>query len=399
MTRYGTLWLVLFLAASPVFAQNPYYDHGSFPSGGSLGSSAAMRAELDLIEAGFAKLPTFSGNANKIVTVNSGATALTATDAPIPSGAAFPVSPSTNALFFITDDTTPGACDSSGGTEVTLCRWDGAAWVPVLGGSAAIVTLDSAYDGGRVINGATLAAPVEIGNGTQAVEVGGDATLGGFIRPKPLGDSVWNCWATYNCKLVDRNTNQTMLIINPLGASPRLKFVFQPGYTLLGSVPVTLYPRGAATYSEASIVSNQPRSGYIQVTDADTDAVDFRFVVTGKMAGATTATVRLYGVSDHASPSGNIVLNCAMRANRPGTDTYVAHSTTGEQAITLTPATQNRPVSAVTSAITINGTVAEFAEVEGSCEVNAGSTTSAQLTDFFLRAEALVQLSVNSWSD
>lgn len=267
------------------------------------------------------------------------------------------------------------------------------------GGSVAGVTLGQAATNGRVITSATTATPVEIGNGTQAIEAGGDAALGGFIRPKPLGDSPWNCWATYNCKLVDRNTNQTMLIINPLGASPRLKFVFQSGYTLLGSVPVTLYPRGAATYSEASIVSNQPRSGYIQVTDADTDAVDFRFVVTGKMAGATTATVRLYGVSDHATPSGNIVLNCAMRANRPGTDTYVAHSTTGEQAITLTPATQNRPVSAVTSAITINGTVAEFAEVEGSCEVNAASTTSAQLTDFFLRAEALVQLSVNSWSD
>lgn len=267
------------------------------------------------------------------------------------------------------------------------------------GGSGAGVTLNQAATNGRVITSATTATPVEIGNGTQAMEAGGDATLGGFIRPKPLGDSPWNCWATFNCVLMDRNTGNPMLVINPLGASPRLKFVFQSGYTLLGSVPVTLYPRGAASYSEASIVSNQPKSGYIQVTDADTDAVDFRFVVTGKMAGATTATVRLYGVSDRASPSGNIVFNCAMRSNRPGTDTYVAHSTTGEQAITLTPATQYRPVSAVTSAITINGTVAEFSEIEGSCEVNASSTTSAQLTDFFLRAEALVQLSVNSWSD
>ena len=267
------------------------------------------------------------------------------------------------------------------------------------GGSVAGVTLGQAFTNGRVVTGATTATPAEFGNGTQAIEVGGDATLGGFIRSKPIGDSPWNCWATYNCVLMDRNTNNPMLVINPLGASPRLKFVFQPGFTLLGSVPVTLYPRGAASYSEASIVSNQPKSGWIQITDADTDAVDFRTVVTGKMAGATTATVRLYGVSDHASPSGNIVFNCAIRSNRPGTDTYVAHSTTGEQAITLTPATQNRPVSAATSAITINGTVAEFAELEGSCEVNASSTTSAQLTDFFLRAEGLVQLSVDSWSD
>ena len=267
------------------------------------------------------------------------------------------------------------------------------------GGSIAGVTLGQAATNGRVISSATTATPVEIGNGTQAIEVGGDATLGGFLRPKPPGDSPWNCWATYNCVVMDRNTNSPILTINPLGASPRLKFTFNSGFTLLGSVPVALYPRGAASYSEASIVTNQPKSGWIQVTDADTDAVDFRTVVTGKMAGATTATVRLYGVSDHASPSGNIVFNCAIRSNRPGTDTYAAHSTTGEQALTLTPSTQNRPVSAATSAITINGTVAEFAELEGSCEVNASSTTSAQLTDFFLRAEGLLQLSVNSWSD
>ena len=267
------------------------------------------------------------------------------------------------------------------------------------GGSTAAVTLGQAATNGRVIASATTATPVEIGNGVQGVEVGGDAALGGFIRPKPIGDSPWNCWALYNCVLVDRNTNNPILTINPLGASPRLKFTFNSGFTLLGSVPVALYPRGAASYSESSIVANQPKSGWVKITDADTDAVDFRTVVTGKMTGATTATVRLYGVSDHATPSGNIVFNCAIRSNRPGTDTYVAHSTTGEQAITLTPATQNRPVSAVTSSITINGTVAEFAELEGSCEVNAASTTSAQLTDFFLRAEALVQLSVNSWSD
>lgn len=317
------------------------------------------------------------------------------------NGPSFPTAPVVNDLFLLTNDSADGSCDPTGGTgAVTLCRWTGSEWTAVVGvGSPVTVTLDAAYDGGRVIDSATVAVPVEIGNGTQAVEIGGDATLGGFVRSKPLGDSAWNCWATYNCVLMDRNTNNPILTINPLGASPRLKFTFNTGFTLLGSVPVTLYPRGAATYSEASIVTNQPKSGWIQITDADTDAVDFRTVVTGKMAGATTATLRLYGVSDHATPSGNIVFNCAIRSNRPGTDTYVAHSTTGEQALTLTPATQNRPVSAVTSAITINGTVAEFAELEGSCEVNAASTTSAQLTDFFLRAEALMQLSVNSWSD
>lgn len=279
------------------------------------------------------------------------------------------------------------------GTPEELTPEDAATLIGISSG------LDANFDTAKEIDGATSANPLIIGNGTQKLELFGDATMGGTIRPSPLGDSTWRCWTNFNCIIRDEEAGATIFTIDPDAASRNAMYRFGTNYKPLASIPITLFPRGAASYSEASIVTNQPKGGYIQVTDADTDAVDFRFVVTGKMVEATTATVRLYGVSDNATPSGNIVLNCAMRSNRPGTDTYVAHSTTGEQAITLTPATQNRPVSAVTSAITINGTVAEFAEIEGSCEVNATSTTSAQMTDFFLRSEAIVQLSVNSWSD
>lgn len=56
-----------------------YYDHTGFPSTGSAGLSASMRAELANIEAGFAKLPTMAGNANKIVVVAGSGTSLTTT--------------------------------------------------------------------------------------------------------------------------------------------------------------------------------------------------------------------------------------------------------------------------------------------------------------------------------
>ena len=58
---------------------NDYYTHGSYPSVGSPPSSAAMRAELDLISAGFDKLPLFTGNASKAVIVNGAGTAMTVT--------------------------------------------------------------------------------------------------------------------------------------------------------------------------------------------------------------------------------------------------------------------------------------------------------------------------------
>ncbi len=52
-----------------------WYDHTSYPSNGALGSSSALRSELDLIEAGFGKLAGLAGNGGKIVAINAGATA------------------------------------------------------------------------------------------------------------------------------------------------------------------------------------------------------------------------------------------------------------------------------------------------------------------------------------
>lgn len=57
---------------------NPYYDHTTFPAIGASGSSQDMRSELDLVEAGFDKLPTLSGNGDKMVFVNTAGTALEA---------------------------------------------------------------------------------------------------------------------------------------------------------------------------------------------------------------------------------------------------------------------------------------------------------------------------------
>lgn len=60
-------------------AVSDYYSHTTYPANGVLGSSSAMRSELELIETGIsAKLPDLSGNGGKIVAVNSGASALEA---------------------------------------------------------------------------------------------------------------------------------------------------------------------------------------------------------------------------------------------------------------------------------------------------------------------------------
>lgn len=56
---------------------NEYYNHGTAPITTSDGSSAIIRAELLSVEAGFNKLPSFTGNANKPVMVNPAGTAMT----------------------------------------------------------------------------------------------------------------------------------------------------------------------------------------------------------------------------------------------------------------------------------------------------------------------------------
>lgn len=241
---------------------------------------------------------------------------------------------------------------------------------------------------------------VKFGDGTRKAQIWGDVTSGVVIKPSPLADSTWRCWTNFNCIIRDEEGGATMLTIDPDAASKNAMYQFGTNYKPIASFLLPLEPRGAATSATESITTNVPKAWYVTVTDANTDAVDFTFPVTAKMAGASTATFRLVGVSKNATPSGNIDFDCAMYTYTPGTDTLAAHSTTGEVTALLTPATQYRPVAVTTSAHTINGgALVEGDIVFGSCEVDATATTSAQMSDFRLWGSVLVQLSVNSWSD
>lgn len=73
------LFLLLALLTPYLAYGSEYYTHGNFPSPSSPATSASMRAELDLISAGFEKLPILAGNPNKAVVVNAGGTGLTVT--------------------------------------------------------------------------------------------------------------------------------------------------------------------------------------------------------------------------------------------------------------------------------------------------------------------------------
>jgi hypothetical protein len=57
---------------------NEYYDHTTYPTTSSTLASSAMRSELDIIAAGFDKLPALTGNGGKLTAINAGGTAVEA---------------------------------------------------------------------------------------------------------------------------------------------------------------------------------------------------------------------------------------------------------------------------------------------------------------------------------
>jgi hypothetical protein len=57
---------------------NDFYSDSGVPATNAIASSSTIRAEFALIEAGFDKMPTLSGNGGKVIAINAGATALEA---------------------------------------------------------------------------------------------------------------------------------------------------------------------------------------------------------------------------------------------------------------------------------------------------------------------------------
>jgi hypothetical protein len=78
---------------------NEFFAHSTYPVTGAQGSSAAMRATLANIEAGFDKMPALSGNGSKMLSVNSAGTALIATRVTV-------TNPATAATLTLADNST-----------------------------------------------------------------------------------------------------------------------------------------------------------------------------------------------------------------------------------------------------------------------------------------------------
>ena len=151
-----------------------YYTQSGAPAQRSAGLSASIRSEFALIAAGFAKLPSLSGNANKIVVVNSGATALTVTtlvlSGDLTKAGSHALTLTTTGVTNVTFPTT-GTLATLAGTETFTNK---TLTAPVLSGS--------------VTGTYTLAAPVLSGSVTGTYTLAGTPTLSGtFVGTYTLG--------------------------------------------------------------------------------------------------------------------------------------------------------------------------------------------------------------------
>jgi len=121
MTRLVLLIVMALAIHAPAWA-NDFYNHGSFPAPGSPATSAGMRAEFDLITAGFDKLPALSGNANKLVVINGAGSGMTTTAGTISVPVALSLNGSYAATLNLTGTTTltlpeSGTVSTLAGTE------------------------------------------------------------------------------------------------------------------------------------------------------------------------------------------------------------------------------------------------------------------------------------------
>ena len=149
-----------------------YYNHTTFPQTGTVGSSAQMRAELELIEAGFNKLPDLVGNALKLVRINASATAqeavlnttVQAADIVAATAKATPIS----------TDMIPIVDSAAGNTfkKVTWADLLGTLDSTFLksGDTAAALTITSATINGGTISGITDLAIVDGGTGSSTAD-------------------------------------------------------------------------------------------------------------------------------------------------------------------------------------------------------------------------------------
>lgn len=248
-------------------------------------------------------------------------------------------------------------------------------------------TLDQAFDGGKVIDGANSFPNSMCVGATLKLCFYEDATLGPLIRPSTDANTRTYIWANFTWCVYDVEGTSCMLTVDP-DATDNDKYVWASGYRPIKTISFTadaLYPRGASTLvTDTALVSGGLISPYITITDSDSDGF-YRYIGMDPKwdGGPVTATVHVVNVN--ATPANAFEVDVSGACYPAGTVIPTTIPTTGEQAATVSfgasgscggsACNQNDPASATTAAITINGTPAGGNFCGFQAQVDATATT------------------------
>lgn len=260
------------------------------------------------------------------------------------------------------------------------------------GGGGGAGTLDQAFDGGKVIDGAnSLANAFRVGDGTTPMCQYTDATLGPVIRPCTDSNTRTFIWTNFTWCWYDIEGDACMFTVDP-DATDNDKYVWASGYRPIKTIPFpadALYPRGSSTLvTDTALISGGLISPYLTTTDSDSDGFYRYFVMPANWDGGTvTATVTVVNVN--ATPANNFEVDISGTCYPAGTVIPTTISATGEQAANIdfdaagacggSACSQNDPASATTAAITINGTPAggNLCGFQGQVDATATTETVA----------------------
>lgn len=213
------------------------------------------------------------------------------------------------------------------------------------------------------------------GGCTMSTTAGGDLT-GTLPSPSVIAASTTQAGKVELATTAETTTgSDTARAVTPAGlaGSTVVRSIFLPA----GSMDVS---GSCAANAAAVLLTNGPKLVTISCTDNDADSIEFDVTMPdGWDAGTITVELAAFSIGNNNTEV--FEMDCAGQAVSSG-DTPTAHSTTGEQAATITWGNAaNREQHATTSAITIQGTPAAGDHLYLRCQVDATATTTSPISD------------------
>lgn len=257
--------LALLVSNSSWALANDYYTHGSFPSPSSPATSSSMRAELDLISAGFEKLPAFAGNTSKPLIINAGGTAVTVTTGTLTLDGNFRISGAYSTVLTVTAATnvtlpTAGTLATVAGSETLTTKTINLTSNTLTGTTAQFNTALSDNDfatlagvetlTNKTLTAPAIAAPVLSGSTTGTYTLAGTPTITGPTISSPILSG--SATGTYTLA-------GTPTITGPTISNPTISGTSNGTYSLGGTISISS-PTITTPSISAGVVTADPAS-------------------------------------------------------------------------------------------------------------------------------------------